>query len=168
MKILILAGEEFEDVELIYPLHRLKEEGYEVIIASNKGELKGKRGYIIRVDKMFNEVNPEDYDALVLPGGRGPERIRIDKKAVEIVRHFFEKNKPVAAICHGPQLLISAGVVKDRHLTSYIGIRDDLIAAGANWEDKPVIVDDKLVTSRHPGDLYAWMREFIKVLKQNQ
>ena len=166
MKILMLAGEEFEDLELFYPYYRLREEGFEVEIASNKKELKGKRGYSIKVNKLFEEVNPEEYDALVLPGGRGPERIRIDKKAVEIVKHFFEKNKPVAAICHGPQLLISAGVVRGRKLTSWIGVRDDVMAAGGHWEDREVIVDGNLVTSRHPGDLHVWMKEFIKILKR--
>ncbi len=166
MRILILAGDGFEDVELIYPLHRLKEEGYEVHIASNKKELTGKHGYTVKVDKLLEEVKPEDYDALVLPGGRGPERIRIYERAVSIVKHFFEKGKPVAAICHGPQLLISARVTEGRKLTSYPGIKDDLIVAGANWLDEEVVVDGNLVTSRVPSDLYAWMREFVKILKK--
>ena len=163
--ILILTGEGFEDLELFYPLHRLMEEGFKVSVASNKKSLVGKHGYSINVDLLLEEVNPENFDALVLPGGKGPERIRIYEKAVEIVKHFFEKGKPVAAICHGPQLLISAGVLKGRKLTSYIGIRDDVKVAGGLWEDKEVVVDGNLVTSRHPGDLYAWMREFVKFLK---
>ncbi|MGQ4892318.1 MAG: type 1 glutamine amidotransferase domain-containing protein [Candidatus Njordarchaeia archaeon] len=164
-KILILTGEGFEDLELFYPMHRLMEEGFEVHVASNKKSLTGKHGYTINVDLLIEDVNPDEYDALVLPGGKGPERIRIFDKSVEIVKHFFDKGKPVAAICHGPQLLISANVLKGRRLTSYIGIRDDVKVAGGLWEDKEVVVDGNLVTSRHPGDLYAWMREFVKVLK---
>ena len=165
-KILILSGDEFEDLELFYPYYRLKEEGFEVILASNKDTIKGKKGYQIKVDKKFDEINPDEFDALVLPGGRAPERIRLDKKAVEIVKHFFEKKKPVAAICHGPQLMISAKVVNGRKLTSWYGIKDDVIAAGGEWFDREVVVDENLVTARHPGDLPAWMREFIKLLKK--
>ncbi|MHA1616487.1 MAG: type 1 glutamine amidotransferase domain-containing protein [Candidatus Njordarchaeales archaeon] len=165
-KILILSADDFEDIELLYPYYRLKEEGFEVEIASNKDTICGKHGYVIKVNKKFEEVNPEEYDALILPGGRAPERVRLNEKAVAITKHFFEKNKPVAAICHGPQVLISAGVVKGRKLTSWYGIKDDVIAAGGEWIDKEVIVDGNLVTSRHPGDLPAWMREFIKLLKR--
>jgi len=165
-KILIISGEEFEDLELFYPFHRLREEGYEVEIASNKEVIKGKRGYQTKVNKMFDEVKPEEYDALVIPGGKAPERIRLNKDALRIVKYFFENNKPVAVICHGPQLMISAGVVKGRKLTSWYGIKDDVIAAGGEWVDEEVAVDGNLVSSRHPGDLYAWMREFIKILRK--
>jgi len=164
-KILILSADGFEDVELLYPYHRLREEGFEVHIASNKDEIVGKHGYKVKVDKKFEEVNPNEYDALVLPGGKAPERVRLDENAIKIVKHFFEEKKPVAAICHGPQVLISAGVIKGRKLTSWYGIRDDVKIAGGKWIDKEVVVDENLVTSRHPGDLYAWMREFVKLLK---
>ncbi len=164
-KILILAGEGFEDLELFYPYFRLKEEGFEVTVTSNKGVLTGKMGYQIKVDMVIDKVNPSDFDALVIPGGKGPERIRILEKAVEIVKHFFRENKPVAAICHGPQVLISADVVKGRKLTSYIGIRDDIKAAGGLWTDSEVVVDGNLVTSRVPRDMPSWMKEFIKLLK---
>lgn len=166
-KILIISADGFEDIELLYPYYRLKELGYTVEIASkDRKDIIGKHGYAARVDKTISEVDPEEYDALVLPGGRGPERIRIYEDTVRIVKHFFEKNKPVAAICHGPQVLISAGVVKGRRLTSYIGIRDDVIAAGGLWEDKEVVVDGNLVTARIPPDIPAWMREFVKLLKE--
>ena len=164
-KILILSADGFEDVELLYPYHRLREESFEVHIASNKDEIVGKHGYKVKVDKKFEEVNPNEYDALVLPGGKAPERVRLDENAIKIVKHFFEEKKPVAAICHGPQVLISAGVIKGRKLTSWYGIRDDVKIAGGKWIDKEVVVDENLVTSRHPGDLYAWMREFVKLLK---
>lgn len=166
-KILIITGEGFEDLEVFYPLYRLKEEGYDVVIASYKDKVTGKHGYEIKVHKKFNEINPNEFDALVLPGGRGPERVRFHREAIEIVKHFVTRNKPIAAICHGPQLLISAGAVKGKKLTSYYGIKDDLIAAGADWVDEAVVVDGNLVTSRYPDDLPSWMKRFIELLKQS-
>ncbi len=164
---LILVGPEFEDIEALYPYYRLLEAGFETLFASKEsGELKGKHGYVVNVHLKFNDVDPEEFDVLVLPGGRGPERIRTDKKAVDIVAHFMEKNKPVAAICHGPQLLISAKKVRGRRLTSYWGIKDDIEAAGGIWVDEPVVVDGNLVTSRYPGDIHFWMREFFKLLER--
>jgi len=166
MKVLFLSADQFEDVELIYPLHRLKEDDHEVYVASfERGTITGKHGYPMRVDLTFEGVDPDEFDALILPGGRAPERVRLSEKAVEITRKMFEDGKPVASICHGPQILISAGVLSGRKGTSYSGIRDDLINAGVKWVDEPVVVDGNWVSSRHPGDLYAWMREFVKLLR---
>ncbi len=166
-KALILIGSEFEDIEALYPYYRLLEAGFETLFASKeKGSLQGKHGYIVNVHLSFDEVDPKDFDVLILPGGRGPERIRTVEAAVNIVRHFMDEGKPVAAICHGPQLLISAKRVKGRRLTSYWGIRDDVEAAGGLWVDEPVVVDDNLVTSRYPGDIALWMREFFKLLER--
>ncbi len=167
-KILIITGPEFEDVELLYPYYRLLEEGYSVEVAAPwKKRISGKHGYSVEPDKVLAEVKPEEYIALVIPGGRGPERIRYYARddAVRIVKHFIENDKPIAAICHGPQLLISANAVKGRRLTSYPGIADDIRAAGGEWIDKPVVVDGNLVTARIPSDIPYWMREFIKLLK---
>lgn len=130
-----------------------------------KGPIKGKHGYEIEADIAFKDVNPADYDILVISGGKGPEKIRLDKDALEIARHFFKENKPVAAICHGPQVLVSAGVIKGRKATCWIGIRDDLIAAGALYKDNEVVVDGNFISSRSPADLYAFGREMIKLLK---
>lgn len=166
MKVLFLSADEFEDLELIYPLHRIKEEGHEVYVASTKKDtIVGKHGYSVKVDLLFDEVDPEEFDALVLPGGKAPERVRINPKAVEIAKKMFEAGKPVASICHGPQILISAGVLKGRKGTCVVTIKDDLINAGAEYIDKEVVVDGNWVSSRHPGDLYAWMREFVKLLR---
>lgn len=160
-----MSADQFEDVELIYPLHRLKEENHEVFVASFKrGTITGKHGYTVAVDLGFEEVDPDGFDALVLPGGRAPERVRLNEKAVTIAKKMFEDGKPVASICHGPQILISANVLKGRRGTSYPGIKDDLINAGVEWVDEPVVVDGNWVSSRHPGDLYAWMREFVRLL----
>jgi protease I len=109
VKALIISADNFEDTELLVPYYRLKEEGLQVDIASiKKGKIKGKHGYEVEVDKTLKEVNPDDYAILILPGGKAPEIIRKDKDAVEIAKDFFQKNKPVSAVCHGPQTLISA------------------------------------------------------------
>lgn len=166
MKALVFGADGFEDLELFYPYHRLKEEGITTHVASiEKGPIKGKQGYQIDVDITFKDVNPADYDILVISGGKGPEKMRLNKDALEIVKHFFKENKPVASICHAPQVLISAGVIKGRKATCWIGIRDDVIAAGAQYEDSEVVVDGNLVSSRNPGDLFAFGREMIKLLK---
>lgn len=166
MKVLFLTADTFEDLELLYPLYRMKEEGHEVYIASNKkGTIVGKHNYSVNVDLIFDDVNPDEFDALVLPGGRAPEIVRIYPKAVEIAKKMFEAGKPVASICHGPQVLISAGVLKGRKGTCVVTIKDDLINAGAEYIDSEVVVDGNWVSSRHPGDISAWMREFVKLLK---
>jgi len=144
----------------------LKEEGITTHVASiNKGAITGKHGYEINVDVAFRDVNPADYDILVISGGKGPEKMRLDKDALEITRYFFKEKKPVAAICHGPQVLISAGVIRGRKITCWLGIRDDIIAAGALYEDSEVVIDENLVSSRSPADLYAFGREMIKLVK---
>ncbi|MCD6473520.1 MAG: type 1 glutamine amidotransferase, partial [Thermoplasmata archaeon] len=162
MKALILAEDGFEDLELFYPYYRLKEEGIDVTIASSKEKIVGKYGYAIETDAKYEEIDASIYDCLVIPGGKSPERVRLNKNAIEITRHFFEKNKPVAIICHGAQVLISAGVVKGRNIACWYGIKDDVIAAGSNFIDG-VAVDGNLVSARFPQDLPEWMREFIKL-----
>jgi protease I len=166
MKALIISADNFEDSELLFPYYRLKEEGIQVDIASlKKGKIKGKHGYEVEVDKILKEINPDDYDILILPGGKAPETIRKDKNALEIAKDFFQKNKPVLAICHGPQTLISAGLLRGRHATCYKSVAQEMKAAGAMYEDKEVVVDGNLVTSRQPSDLPAFMREMIRILK---
>ncbi len=168
MKALIISADNFEDSELLVPYYRLKEEGLQVDIASiKKGKIKGKHGYEVEVDKTLKEVNPDDYDILILPGGKAPETIRKEKDAIEIAKHFFHKNKPVSAICHGPQTLITAGLLKGRHATCYKSVAHEMKDAGAIYEDKEVVVDGNLVTSRHPSDLPAFTRETIKMLKKS-
>jgi protease I len=166
MKALFLSADTFEDSELLVPYYRLLEEGVDVDIASMKKQpIKGKRGYEVEVTKTFAEVRPDDYDILVLPGGKAPEAVRKEPKAVEIARDFFMKGKPVAAICHGPQTLITAGLLKGRHATCYRTVVEELKAAGAIYEDKEVVVDGNLVTSRQPSDLPAFMRETMKMIR---
>jgi protease I len=167
MKALIISADNFEDSELFFPYYRLEEEGIQTDIASiKKGDIKGKHGYKMKVDKTLEEVNPGDYDILILPGGKAPETIRKDKNAIEIAKHFFKKNKPVSAICHGPQTLITADLLKGRHATCYKSVVKEMKDAGAIYEDKEVVIDGNLVTSRKPSDLPAFMKETMKILKK--
>jgi len=165
-KILFIVGAEFEDLELFAPMYRLVEEEHVVVVASpTGGVVTGKHGYSISTVKL-SDVRPSEYNALVLPGGRGPERVRVQarEEAVRVIREIMDTGKPVAAICHGPQLLISADRVRGRRLTSYPGIAEDIINAGGTWVDQPVVVDKNLVTSRIPDDIPYMMKEFIKLL----
>ncbi|MEO3993690.1 MAG: type 1 glutamine amidotransferase domain-containing protein [Desulfurococcaceae archaeon TW002] len=166
-KILMIVGSEFEDIEVLYPYYRLVEEGFDVVVAAPvEGRVEGKHGYVVSAVAM-SRVDPGEFVALVIPGGKGPERVRVSarEEAVRIVKHFMDSGKPIAAICHGPQLLISAGVVKGLRITSYVGIADDIKASGGEWVDQPVVVDKNVVTARIPQDLPHWMREFIKLIK---
>jgi protease I len=167
MKVLIISADNFEDTELLVPYYRMLEEGHDVDIASmKKGRIKGKKGYEVEVNKALKDINSEDYDFLILPGGKAPEAIRKEQKALDIARDFFDKNKPVAAICHGPQTLISAGLMKGKHATCYRSVAPEMKEAGANYEDKEVIVDGNLITSRQPLDLPAFMKEIMKKIKK--
>lgn len=167
MKALIISADNFEDSELLCPYYRLREEDVEVDIASiKKGPIKGKHGYEVHASKDLRGINAAEYDLLLLPGGRAPETIRKEKDALEIAKHFFKNNKPVSAICHGAQTLITAGLLKDRRATCYKSVAPELRAAGGIYEDKEVVVDRNLVTSRQPSDLPAFMKETIKMLKK--
>lgn len=164
---MIVSADNFEDTELLFPYYRLKEEGIEVdIVSIKKGKIKGKHGYEVEVNKTLTEVNPDKYDILILPGGKVPEIIRKEKDALEIAKHFFQNNKPVSAICHGHQTLISAGLLKGRHATCYKSVAQEIRDAGAIYEDKEVVVDGNLVTSRQPSDLLAFLRETMKMIKR--
>ena len=166
MKALIISADNFEDTELLVPYYRLKEAGIEVTVASlSRGAIKGKHGYEVSADKTFDEVNPDDYAILVLPGGKAPALVRKEPKALEIARSFFARGKLVAAICHGPQILISAGLLQGRRATCYKSVADELKKAGVLYEDREVVVDANLVTSREPADLPAFMRETMKQLR---
>jgi protease I len=167
MKALMISADNFEDTEFLVPYYRLQEEGIKVDVASmQKGKIKGKHGYEAAVTKTLSEVNPEEYGILVLPGGKAPEVVRKQPKAVEIARYFFQKNKPVSAICHGPQILITAGLLKGRRATCYRTVAEEMKGAGAFYEDREVVVDGNLVTSRQPSDLPAFMRETMKMIKR--
>lgn len=169
MKILMISADNFEDTELLVPYYRLKEAGMTVHVAAMKsGRITGKHGYEVVVDRHLSEINGEGYDLLVLPGGKAPESVRKESRALDIARSFMEQNRPVAAICHGPQVLVSAGVLKGRRATCYSSVAEELKGAGALYEDSEVVVDRNLVTSREPGDLPAFLREMMKMLGTQQ
>ena len=165
MKALIVSADHFEDSELLVPFYRLKEEGLEVDIASiSRGKINGKHGYEVVVDKALRDVDPNAYDILILPGGKAPTKLRKEQAVIAIAQHFMRSNKPVAAICHGPQILITAGVLQERRATCYRSVAEELQASGALYEDEEVVVDGNLVTSRQPSDLPAFMREIVRLL----
>jgi PfpI family intracellular protease len=164
-RVLIVTADGFEDSELQIPYERISKAGIEVDIASfHKGEITGKHGLRIFADKSFDDIDPNRYDALILPGGKAPEKIRKNERALSIVRHFVDSGKPVAAICHGPQILISAGRVKDKQMTGYYKIAKELQEAGAIYIDDKVVVDGNLITSRTPTDLDVFVSEILKRL----
>jgi protease I len=166
VKALIISADNFEDSELLVPYYRLLEAGIDVVVAApGHGSIKGKHGYEVRVDIPLTAVIPADYAVLILPGGKAPEAVRKEPLAQAICRHFMEHGKPVAAICHGPQTLISAGLLRGRHATCYRSVAGELEDAGAFYEDREVVVDGTLVTSRQPSDLPAFMRETMKLVE---
>lgn len=171
-KVVILTEEGFEQIELTSPKAALEAAGATVHVVSPKsGKIKAwdktNWGIEINVDKVLNEVSPDDYDALVLPGGvLNPDKLRQNKEAVAFVSAFLDENKPIAAICHGPQTLIETGMIGGRTLTSYPSLRTDLENARAHWIDQEVVVDDGLVTSRRPADLEAFNKKMIEEIAE--
>lgn len=161
--IAVLSTHGFEQSELLQPVKTLQERGADVRVVSPesgsiRGWNKGDWGESIDVDVELSSAKPDDFDALVLPGGvMNPDKLRLSKEAVEFTRAFFQDGKPVAAICHGPQLLIECDVLQGRSVTSYPSIKTDLKNAGARWSDQEVVCDQALVTSRTPDDLPAFI-----------
>lgn len=167
-KIAILTENGFEEVELTSPRKALEEAGARVdIISPQKDKVKAMKDHKwsieVPVDKHISEANADDYDGLMLPGGVfNPDQLRLDEDAISFIKKFFEAGKPVAAICHGPQSLITADVVRGREITSYPSIKTDLTNAGALWVDRAVVVDNGLVTSRNPDDLPAFNKKMCE------
>ncbi|GAC1309251.1 MAG: type 1 glutamine amidotransferase domain-containing protein [Mucilaginibacter sp.] len=167
-KVAILTEEGFEQVELTSPQKALKDAGATVHVISPKGgKIKAWNetdwGIEVQVDKQLSEVSPDDYDALVLPGGvLNPDKLRQNKDAVAFVSAFLDEGKPVAAICHGPQMLIETGMIGGRTLTSFPSLKTDLKNAAAHWIDQDVVVDNGLITSRKPADLDAFNAKAIE------
>ncbi|MGZ4138410.1 MAG: type 1 glutamine amidotransferase domain-containing protein [Actinomycetota bacterium] len=171
IRAVVLTADKFEDMELLVPYFRLLDAGARVDIAApSMDEIGGEHGYIVSPDLLIDDVDPDAYDLLIVPGGfpdGAPARVRAIPKAQEIARSFFDKNKPVASICHGPWLLVSAGLVRGRHLTSYWhdGVPEEIKDAGGLWEDSAVVVDGNLVTSRWPADLPAFTSAMMKIIE---
>ena len=180
-KILILTGDAAESLEVMYPYQRLKEEGYEVHVAApSKKKLRfvvhdfepgydtytEKPGYSWDADLAFADVDPASYAALVIPGGRAPEYIRNHGDCQRIIRHFFAHEKPVAQLCHASLALSAAGVLRGRRTAAYPALESDVRAAGAEFVNSEAVVDGTMVSARAWPDHPAWMREFIRVLRQ--
>jgi protease I len=164
-KIAVLAEDLYQDLELWYPVLRFREAGAEVVVVGGGApRYVSKHGYPVDVDAAAEDVPPADLDAVVIPGGYAPDRMRLRPAMVDLVRQAFRAGKVVAAICHGGWMLASAGVLRGRRATSYIAIRDDMENAGAVFEDSEVVRDGNLVTSRKPEDLPAFCRTIIEAI----
>lgn len=168
-KIISLVHHEFEDLELWYPILRLREEGAIVHLAGEKANEKyiGKYGVPATSDFAYRDINSEDYDALLVPGGWAPDKIRRFPEVLSLVQRMDESKKPIGQICHAGWVLISAKILDGKRVTSTPGIRDDMENAGAVWLDEPVVVDGHLVSSRRPPDLPDYLREFIRAAEKD-
>ena len=165
-KALIFLGPLFDEKEFIYPYYRLKEAGWQVDVAGSEAVVyQGKTGLEAKADLTFSAVKEADYGTLVIPGGYAPDKIRRDPAALALVRSFKLAGKPIGMICHAGWVAASAGVLRGVRLTSTPAIKDDLVNAGAAWEDREVVVDSGFVTSRSPQDLPAFMRELLRALE---
>jgi protease I len=165
--VLILAADLFEDMELLYPLYRLREEGIGVTLAGLDGAaVTGKKGHgPLDVDTAVDEVTEGDFDALVIPGGFAPDKLRRSQVVLDLVRSFDRSMKTIAFICHAGWVPISAGILKGRSATSVGAIRDDMVNAGVAWSDEEVVVDGNLISARTPADLGPWMKALLSALE---
>jgi protease I len=166
-KIAVVLGPEFEDSEFRVPYDRLEEAGHQLtIVGTKRGEkVEGKRGKeSATIEAAASDVDATSFDALLIPGGHSPDNLRTDESVVGFVRDFTHTHKPIAAVCHGPQLLIEADAVRGRRMTSWPSVRKDLINAGADWVDEQVVKDGPLITSRKPSDLEAFSEALLEVL----
>jgi protease I len=169
MRIACLLDNDFEDSEFRKPADALSAAGHEVVVIGFHADarLTGKQGReATRADRSIADVEPNEFDALLLPGGYSPDHLRADQRMVDFTRAFFDRERPVLAICHGPQLLLTAGVVEGRTMTAWKTVQVDLKAAGADVVDKEVVIDRNLVTSRQPSDLDAFSKASIELLSQ--
>jgi len=173
-KICILATHGFEQSELEVPRDRLKAAGATVhVVSPEKGEIKGwdmkNWGRPVKVDRQLDDVKADEYDAIVLPGGQiNPDLLRINDKALKLIKAFYQQKKVVAAMCHAPWLLIETGLIKGRKATSYKSIKTDCVNAGTKWEDSNVVTDNGVITSRNPGDLEAFSDKILEEVSEGR
>jgi protease I len=162
----VLAADLFEDIELLYPVYRLREAGAEVTVAGvDESPVSGKKGHgPVAVDVAVDRLAVDDFQALVIPGGFAPDKLRRSRAVLDLVRSFDEASKPIAFICHAGWVPISAGILKGRKATSVDAIRDDMVNAGAEWVDEACVVDGNLISARTPADLGPWMKALLAAL----
>lgn len=167
-KAAILVEDIYNEFELWIPYYRLQEEGVEVVLVGSgtAATYHGKYGIPAKADKQASEVSANDFDAIVIPGGYAPDKMRIHVEMVQLVKEMFNSGKVVASICHGGWMLVSADVLKGKKATSYVGIKDDMVNAGAAWEDSELVRDGNLITSRKPEDLPAFCRTIISAMEE--
>lgn len=167
-KVAILAEDHYEDPELWYPFYRLKEAGAQVVVVGTgrAQTFSSKHGYPVKADLDAPQANVEDFDAVVIPGGYSPDMMRRSREMVAFVRGMHDAGKPVAAICHAGWMLVSADIVRGRRATCFMSVKDDIVAAGAQYVDEPVVVDGNLITSRFPADLPDFCRTLIGQLSR--
>lgn len=166
-RIAILVEDFYQILEVWYPFYRLKEEGFDVYFVGSgtKKQYPSKEGYPADVHLSIAQAKPQDFDAVIIPGGWAPDFLRRHKRIVQFVRDLYTKKKIVASICHGGWLLVSAGILKGKKATSFFAIKDDLVSAGAIFQDKDVVIDGNLITSRKPDDLPYFVQAIIKGLR---
>ena len=167
-RVAILVEDLYQVLEVWYPLLRLREDTIEAVLVGSgtKEEYKSRDGYPARVDTAIDKISPKEFDGVIIPGGYAPDILRRYPKIVDFIRQIYLDGKVVGSICHGGWLLVSAGILKGQKATSFFAIKDDLIAAGAKYEDSEVVVDKNLVTSRKPEDLPRFVQEIIRLLKK--
>ncbi len=166
-KVVVLLEKLIEDSEFIYPYLRLKEEGFDVISAAPENKVyTGKAGQSFKADKVFSDVKNETFDVVIVPGGYAPDLWRRDSEIVDFVKRHHVNGKIIASICHGPWLLISAGIVKGRNVTGFFAIKDDLINAGANYEGKDWVEDGNLLSSTNPQTMLPMMKRLVEKMKE--
>ncbi|KAK3760735.1 hypothetical protein RRG08_027305 [Elysia crispata] len=167
-KVGILVEYDFEDAELVYPYDRFQEAGFNTVLIGPKGgtQYKGKHGYPLISDVSSSDISAQDLVALIMPGGWAPDRLRRDKKLVQLVKDMDTQEKTLAAICHGPWMLCSAKIIKGRHVTSFVAIKDDIENAGGIFKDEPVVVDKNIITSRTPRDLPVFCKAILKQIEE--
>ena len=167
-KVAVLAADDYEDLEVWYPYYRMKEAGAEVKVVGTSQStdvVQSKHGYPVKIDLRADKVNPDEFDAVIVPGGWAPDRLRRCEATLNFVKTLSKQGKVIAAICHGGWVLVSANVLKGKRATSFSAIKDDMMNAGANWVDEEVVVDGNLITSRTPADIPAFSREIIRALE---
>jgi len=169
-KVLVLAADLFEDVELLYPVYRLREEDVSVTVAGlDDKPVRGKKGHgPVQVQATIEEVSEQDYDALVIPGGFAPDRLRRSQQVLDLVKAFDTKGKPIAFICHAGWVPISAKILKGRRATSFGAIRDDMENAGVDWVDEATVVDGNLISARGPDDLGPWLKILMPLARRSR